>query len=42
MQARLLLLKNVRRYSIERDYGYNRFSVETKPKDAGIGPAKRP
>lgn len=42
MRARLLLLKNVRRHSIERDYGYQRFSVETQQKDAGIAPAKRP
>lgn len=41
MQARLLLVKNIRRHSIERDYGYKRFSVETQQKDAEIAPAKR-
>jgi hypothetical protein len=41
MQARLLLLKNIRRHSIERDYGYKRFSVETQQKDAEIPPAKK-
>lgn len=41
MQARLLLLKNIRRHSAERDYGYTRFSVETQQKDSEIAPAKR-
>ncbi len=41
MQARLLLVKNIRRHSIERDYGYKRFSVETQQKDAEIAPAKK-
>jgi hypothetical protein len=41
MQARLLLLKNVRRHSIERDYDYKRFKVETQQKDTDVAPAKR-
>jgi hypothetical protein len=42
MQARVLLLKNLRRHSIERDYDYKRFKVETQQKDAEIAPPKRP
>lgn len=43
MQARLLLLKNIRRHSIERDYDYKRFKVETQQtKDAEVAPEKRP
>jgi outer membrane lipoprotein-sorting protein len=43
MHARLLLLKNIRRHSIERDYDYKRFNVEAQQlKDAAIAPAKRP
>jgi hypothetical protein len=43
MQARLLLLKNIRRHSVERDYDYKRFKVETQQaKDAEVAPAKRP
>ena len=43
MQARVLLLKNLRRHSIERDYDYKRFKVGTQQaKDAEVAPAKRP
>ena len=43
MQARLLLLKDIRRHSVERDYDYKRFRVETQQtKDAEVAPAKRP
>jgi len=43
MQARLLLLKNIRRHSIERDYDYKRFSVDTQQsKDPAIAPTKTP
>lgn len=35
VQARILLLKNLRQHFVERDYGYKRFSVETQQgKDA--------
>jgi hypothetical protein len=35
VQARVLLVKNVRQHFLERDYGYKRFSVETQQgKDA--------
>jgi hypothetical protein len=43
MQARVLLLKNLRQHIIERDYDYKRFKVETQQaKDAQVSPAKRP
>jgi hypothetical protein len=43
MQARVLLLKSLRRHSIERDYDYKRFKVETQQaKDAEVAPPKRP
>ena len=42
MQARVLLLKNIRRHSIERDYDYKRFNVETQqPKAAEVLPTNR-
>ena len=31
IEARVLLLKGVRQHILERDYGYERFSVETQP-----------
>jgi len=34
VQARVLLLKNVRQHFTERDYDYKRFRVETQSKDA--------
>jgi hypothetical protein len=43
MQARVLLLKNLRQHFIERDYDYKRFKVETQQaKDAHEAPAKKP
>ena len=43
MQARVLLVKNLRQHFIERDYDYKRFRVETQQaKDAQVAPAKRP
>ena len=43
MQARVLLLKNLRQHFIERDYDYKRFSVETQQaKDAQVAPGKKP
>jgi hypothetical protein len=44
VQARLLMFKNLRQRFRERDYDYKRFKVETQqqPKDANIGPAKKP
>jgi hypothetical protein len=43
MQARVLLLKNLRQHFIERDYDYKRFKVETQQvKDAQATPAKKP
>lgn len=42
MQARVLLLKNLRRRSIERDYDYKRFKVETQQKDTEIARPKKP
>lgn len=43
MQARVLLLKNLRRHSIERDYDYKRFNVETQQvKDVEVAPVNRP
>jgi hypothetical protein len=43
MQARVLLLKNLRQHFIERDYDYKRFKVETQQaKDAQVAPAKKP
>jgi hypothetical protein len=30
VQARILLLKNVRQHFVERDYDYKRFRVETE------------
>jgi hypothetical protein len=43
MQARVLLLKNLRQHFIERDYDYKRFKVETQQaKAAQLAPAKKP
>jgi hypothetical protein len=43
MQARVLLLKNLRQHFIERDYDYKRFKVETQQaRDAQIPPANKP
>jgi hypothetical protein len=43
MQARVLLLKNLRRHTIERDYDFKQFKVEAQQaKDVGVAPAKRP
>jgi hypothetical protein len=43
MQARVLLLKNLRQHFIERDYDYKRFKVETQQsKDAKAITAKEP
>ena len=43
MQARVLLLKNLRLHSIEHDYDYKRFKVETRQaNDAELAPAKMP
>jgi hypothetical protein len=41
VQARILLLKNVRQHILERDYDYKRFRVETEQlKDAKLGKEK--
>jgi hypothetical protein len=43
MQARVLLVKNLRQHFIERDYDYKRFRVETQQaKDAQLPVAKKP
>jgi hypothetical protein len=43
MQARVLLLKNLRQHFIERDYDFKRFKVETQQaKDPQASPAKKP
>ncbi len=43
MQARVLLVKNLRQHFIERDYDYKRFRVETQQaKDAQVPAAKKP
>lgn len=43
MQARVLMVKNLRQHFTERVYDYKRFSVETQqPKDAKIVPVKKP
>jgi hypothetical protein len=43
IQARVLLLKNLRLHSIERDYDFKRFNVETQQAmGAEVAPAKRP
>jgi hypothetical protein len=43
MQARLLLVKNLRQHFVERNYDYKHFSVETQQvKDAKVVPAKKP
>jgi hypothetical protein len=43
MQARVLLVKNLRRHSIERDYDFKRFNVEAQQAtDVEAAPAKRP
>jgi hypothetical protein len=42
MQARVLLVKNLRQHFIERDYDYKRFKVETQQaKDAQAAPAAK-
>jgi hypothetical protein len=42
MQARLLLLKNLRQHFRERNYDYKRFKVEAQPeKDARLTPGKK-
>ena len=41
VQARVLLLKNMRQHFTERDYDYKRFSVDAQPgKDARVGAQK--
>ncbi len=41
VQARILLVKNLRQHFVERDYDYKRFSVETQQaKDAKVSPQK--
>jgi len=40
MQARLLLVKNLRQHFVERDYDYKRFKVETQSKDAKVAEKK--
>jgi hypothetical protein len=40
MQARVLLVKNMRQHFLERDYDYKRFRVETQAKDAPAGAEK--
>jgi len=43
MQARVLLVKNLRQHFTERDYDFKRFSVETQqPKSAKVVPEKKP
>lgn len=44
VQARLLLLKNLRQHFRERNYDYQRFKVEAQQesKDAKVAPAKKP
>jgi hypothetical protein len=43
MQARLLMVKSLRRHSTECDYDFKRFRVETQqPKDARVVPEKKP
>ncbi len=43
MQARVLMVKNLRQHFTERVYDYKRFSVETQqPRDAKIVPVKKP
>jgi hypothetical protein len=43
VQARLLMLKNLRQHFIERDYDYKKFRVDAQPsKEAAIAPAKKP
>jgi hypothetical protein len=42
IQARVLLLKNLRQHFIERDYDYKRFKVETQAKDAQTPAPKNP
>ncbi len=43
VQARVLLLKNIRQHVMERDYDYKRFRVETQqPRDAKVVPGKKP
>ena len=42
LQARVLLLKNMRQHFSERDYDYKRFKVETQPgKEASVVPTVR-
>ena len=39
VQARILMVKNLRQHFVERDYDYKRFSVETQQaKDAKVTP----
>jgi hypothetical protein len=41
VQARILMVKNLRQHFVERDYDYKRFSVETQQaKDASLSPHK--
>jgi hypothetical protein len=41
IQARLLMVKNLRQHFVERDYDYKRFSVETQQaKDEKVSPPK--
>ena len=43
VQARVLLVKNMRQHFVERDYGYKRFNVETEQvKDAKVVPEGKP
>jgi hypothetical protein len=42
MQARILLLKNMRQHIVEKDYGFKQFSVQTEQsKQASTVPARR-
>ena len=42
LQARILVLKNLRQHILERDYDYKRFRVDTQqPKDAAVLPASK-
>jgi hypothetical protein len=43
MQARVLLLKNLRQHIIERDYDYKRFTVEAQQaKGANVSSPAKP
>ncbi len=40
VQARILLLKNIRQHVMERDYDYKRFHVETQHQEEKAAQAK--